>query len=70
MGYSPFEIFARAQSKRYFERLMLVLGITSKSEFDALMVEFNEGKRQAPRWQFDSIHPAMLANLEKLSTAA
>lgn len=68
--YSPFEIFARAQSKRYFERLMLVLGIMSKSEFDTLMVEFNEGKRQTPRWQFDSIHPATLANWEKLSTAA
>jgi hypothetical protein len=48
---STFEIFARAQSRRYFERLILVLGIDSKDDFDALMVEFNEGKREAPRWQ-------------------
>jgi hypothetical protein len=68
MRSHPFEVFARAESQKYLQRLMLVLGIESKSAFDGLMAEFNEGKRTTPRWQFDSIHPPTLSNWAKLGT--
>jgi hypothetical protein len=68
MRSHPFEIFARAQSAKYLERVLLVLGINSKNAFDVLMTEFNEGKREAPRWQFDSAHPPTLSNWINLGT--
>lgn len=68
MYSSPFEVFARAESSRYLTRLMLVLGIDSKNVLDKLMTQFNEGKREAPRWQYDSIHPPTLSNWAKLGT--
>jgi TIR domain len=66
--YQPFEVFARAESSGYFKRLMPVLGISSKSAFESLMSEFNEGKREAPRWQFNSFNPAVLSNWAKIAT--
>jgi hypothetical protein len=66
--YAPFEVFARAQSSKYFVKLMSVLGIESKEVFDSLMVEFERGKREAPRWQFDSFSPLVLSNWAKLAT--
>lgn len=66
--YGPFEIFARAESQKYFARVMPLLGIESKEALDSLMAEFREGKREAPRWQFDSFSPLALSNWEKLCT--
>jgi hypothetical protein len=66
--YSPFEVFARARSKRHLAPLMLALGIDSKDALDALMLEFKEGKRQPPRWQFDSFNPIILSGWDQLGT--
>jgi|SRR5579859_708031 len=64
----PFEIFARAQSSRYFTKVMPMLGIESKERLDSLMTEFRQGKREAPKWEFDSFSPEALSNWEKLAT--
>jgi hypothetical protein len=65
----PFEIFARAQSRRHFERIKVVLGTSEKSEFDTIMTEFAEGRRDVPRWQFEFVDPLVLANWTELCKA-
>ncbi|WP_085698366.1 toll/interleukin-1 receptor domain-containing protein [Pseudomonas sp. B26(2017)] len=61
-----FEIFLRAESKSYFDRISKLLGVKSKSDF----ADFVEGlKSQAvyvPKWGFDNINPLELMNYEKL----
>jgi hypothetical protein len=65
---APFEIFARAQSSKYFANVLSTLGIESKEPLDLLMLEFEQGKRQPPRWEFDSFSPVLLSNWKKLAT--
>jgi hypothetical protein len=67
--YSPFEIFARARSSGYFSSILPLLGAQYKAALDSLMVEFQQGKREAPRWEFDSFDPLILSNWEKLASA-
>jgi hypothetical protein len=66
--HSPFEVFARARSKRHLAQLMLALGADSKDALDSLMLEFREEKRQPPRWEFDSFDPLILSGWDQLGT--
>lgn len=65
---SPFELFARAQSTRYFGKIRLLLGIDRKEDFATLFESFGTGKLHVPRWGFTSINPKMLAGFDKLET--
>lgn len=47
---SPFELFARAESKAFFDRLLPVLGAT-EAEFDALAAAYRSGEERVPRWE-------------------
>ena len=64
----PFEIFARAESKRYFEKIKCLFDIQSPDDFKQLLQEYQQGKRKLPSWEFDSFNPALLLNIEKLAT--
>ncbi len=64
----PFEIFARAESKRYFEKMKCLFDIQSPDDFKQLLEEYQQGKRKLPRWQFESFDPSLLLNIEKLAT--
>ena len=64
----PFEIFARAESKRYFEKMKCLFDIQSPDEFNLLLKKYKQGKRQLPNWEFRSFDPALLLNIEKLAT--
>ena len=64
----PFEIFARAESKRYFEKIKCLFDTDSPDDFKQLLEEYNQGKRKLPRWEFNSFNPALLLNIEKLAT--
>ena len=64
----PFEIFARAESKQYFEKMKCLFGIQNPQDFKQLLEEYKQGKRELPRWQFESFNPALLLNIEKLAT--
>ena len=66
--YGPFEIFARAESKRYFEKIKCLLDIKSPDDFEQLLGKYQQGKRKLPGWQFYSLSPALLLNIEKLGT--
>ena len=64
----PFEIFARAESKRYFEKMKCLFDIQSPDDFKQLLEEYKQGKRQLPSWEYKSFDPALLLNIEKLAT--
>jgi len=64
----PFEIFARAESKRYFEKMKCLFDIQSPDDFKQLLEEYKQNKRHLPSWDFESFDPALLLNIEKLAT--
>lgn len=64
----PFEIFARAESKRYFEKMKCLFDIQSPDDFKQLLEEYQQRKRKLPSWEFYSFNPALLLNIEKLAT--
>lgn len=66
-SYNALEIFARAQSKMYFDKMKCILNIESPDELKSLIAEFKEGKRQLPTWEFNSFSPGVLVGIEKLA---
>lgn len=69
IGHSrgPFEIFARAVSKKYFDRVKCLLGIDSPEELEELMAAYKDGKRRSPSWQFEFINPPALIGYDELA---
>ena len=64
----PFEIFARAESKRYFEKIKCLFDIDSPDDFKQLLEEYKQGKKSLPQWELNSFDPALLLNIKKLAT--
>jgi hypothetical protein len=65
----PFEIFARAQSKKYLDRLKCLFDINQKDDFVPMLDAFREGKLRKPRWEFSSFEPALLIGFEKMASS-
>lgn len=66
--YGPFEVFARAISKNYFEDFKIVLNVDNKDGLLPLFEAFNNESLHIPRWNFRSINPLRLMGFEKLAT--
>lgn len=65
----PFEIFARAQSRKYFDRVKCIFNIGDKEGFIPLFEAFKKGSVvKIPRWEITSFDPEILLGFEKLST--
>jgi hypothetical protein len=65
----PFEIYARAQSTGYFERVKKALGIGEKADLDPVFEAFNRQQLYVPRWDFSAgANPARLLGYERLAT--
>jgi hypothetical protein len=65
----PFEVFARAESRAYFQRLSPVIGIGSRQEMEALIATYSaDGGRWLPRWEYDSLNIPLLSNVANLQT--
>jgi TIR domain len=66
----PFELFARAISKQYFERIKPLLAVASKDELGESFKLF--GRQNAPlylaNWGFHSVSLVNATNFEKLAT--
>lgn len=60
-----FEVFARAQSKRYFDRMKIVLGVNSREELIELMGEYLKLHRSELPHRGN---PVALMNIDKLAT--
>jgi hypothetical protein len=66
-----FELFARAQSRAYFERVKGMLGVKSLDEFKELFVQFSQSAQRrlhVPTWDHVYIVPAELAGIDKLGS--
>jgi hypothetical protein len=67
----PFEIFARAESRSYFDRIASVVAFKNKNVLEELIGTFSiDGKtgRWLPRWNYEVLNIAALSNLAKLTT--
>lgn len=65
-----FEMFLRAESIDYFNRVAPTLGVKSKADFEPLIEAFKNKTVYIPTWEFDSIDPLELMNYEKLCSRA
>jgi len=64
----PFEIFARAASRKYFLRIRNLLEVSEPRDLTPLFDEFLSGKRDVPRWSYFRLDVASLANYRNLAT--
>lgn len=64
----PLEVFARAQSREYFDRFKGVLGVESKDDLGLLFEGFSSGKIRNPQWEFESLPTAELMGFEQLGS--
>lgn len=67
-GRASFEIFARSQTKEYFNLIAPILGIKSKEDFQIFWNGIKEGQIYVPRWEYHSISPHELMGYELLAT--
>lgn len=65
---SAFEIFARAQSKEYFDRVKLLFDIEQKKDIEPLMQAFKDKELKVPSWEFTTFSPYALLGFEQLAT--
>ena len=63
-----FEIFARAQSNDYFDKIKCIFDLEDKNDFIPLFDAFREKKLIIPRWQFTSLNLELLLGFENLAT--
>jgi hypothetical protein len=67
--HGPFEIFARAQSVGYFDRVKEMLGVCGKDELKQVLSQIRQDRPPyLPTWQIYSIDPRELAGMEKIAT--
>lgn len=65
-----FEVFLRAESIAYFNRLASVLNITTKTDLEPFIEGIKNQYIYLPQWRFERISPLELMNYEKLCTRA
>ena len=63
-----FEIFERARSKRYFERLRPFLGNATKTELDQLIIKYDSTPQDLPRLGWSRLDLRRLTGLQNLCT--
>jgi hypothetical protein len=68
--HSTLEIFARSISKKYFDRVKVLLSIDKPSDLKELLQSYKEGNRKLPRWEFETFIPSTLLGYDNLATRA
>jgi hypothetical protein len=66
--HGAFEVFARSQSKAYFDRSKVLLGIENKDALARLLEDFRTDRQCLPRWGFPMISIDVLLGFDKLAT--
>jgi len=66
--YGPFEMFARCQSKQYFDKVKSVLDITKKEDMLPLVGAFRAQKLRSPSWDFHSVNSFELMAFDKMAS--
>lgn len=63
-----FEIYARASSKIYFEKIKCILSINQFSDLETVMNAYENNQLKVPTWQYEYLEPDALIGYKKLST--
>jgi hypothetical protein len=66
-GDRVFEIFARAKSTQYFEKIKAVIGIRNASELPDFLREFGKSL-YVPRFNYLSFNPSALMNADQIAS--
>lgn len=66
--YSPFEVFARSASRKYFEKVKEVISVSNKTDVDLFVEELDQGKRRVPSTGWDRFSPKVLMGFDNLCT--
>ena len=64
----PFEIFARSESREYFETMRVMFDVKRKEEFSAIFTAINEGKLKAPYWDYREVDIGSLMGFDSIAT--
>lgn len=64
---SPFEIFARSISKRYFDKVKVMLAIDKPEDLTTLLSSYKKDSRSLPRWNYTVLNPEYLLNYDNLA---
>jgi hypothetical protein len=64
--FRPFEIFSKAQSKLYFDKLKSMFNIKNKDDLLPLKLAFDNKSRVPPSWQGHNVPAFYLINFDKL----
>jgi hypothetical protein len=72
MGFrmGPFEIFARAKSKRYFSRIAPMLGASGVESFQAGVKKLAADPRNLPQWDYHTLRVAEATGIDEIGTTA
>lgn len=62
-----FESFARSISRKYFEKIKLLIGVSSKEELGIALDQI-ETEQRLPQWQFETINPRYMCQFDLLAT--
>ena len=65
-SYNPFEIFARAVSTAYFDRMKVVLDIESTTELKIFFDNVSQDRRTIPHWGWERLDLKLLSSFDKL----
>jgi len=63
-----FEVFARAKSKAYFEKLKPLLGVEDRDELMRRASSIEQDPDRIPKWTFDRLDPRALIQPDKIAT--
>lgn len=66
--YRPFPIFARSESRDYFQRICGTIGIPELGEFKQLVTTLTEGERFVPRYDWNVLPVERLSNINQIAT--
>ncbi|WP_370240746.1 SEFIR domain-containing protein [Marisediminitalea sp.] len=66
--HGAFEVFARATSRAYFDKVKCLLNIQDTTDLKELLTLYRDNRQELPRWQFDSFSPSALLGFEQLAT--
>jgi len=65
---NAFEIFARAESKIYFDKIKTILDINDPSDLGLVWNAFKTGKYSLPNMDIHFVYPQVYINFDKLAT--
>lgn len=66
---SAFEVFSRAKSQKYFNKIKSLLQVESKEEFTKFIQELQLDRQSIPSWEFTRVNPSALSGLANLATS-